>query len=138
MKLSTFHITIDDSRLKFKSHNHEDMFRRYLAQFEGKEVMLELSEKKAKRSGQQNNYMWLYFSIISDDTGFTQNEIHTWAKGKFLTEGIKEVFGDNTRIIKSTADLKVGEFINYLMQIAEEVGIPLPDTTDFLGYSYHK
>lgn len=138
MKIKTFHIQIKDGRMAFKSEQHKEMFMRYLSQFEGKEVMLDIEEKKSKRSGQHNNYLWLYMTIIAEETGYTPNEVHEWAKGKFLTQGIQQVFGANVRIKKSTTELTKGEFCNYLADISNETGIPLPDTQMALGYSYHK
>lgn len=138
MKLSTFHIQIKEGKIAFKSDAHKAMFERYLTQFEGKDVFMEINEKKVTRSGQQNNYLWLYMNIISQETGYTPNEAHEYFKGKYLTEGIKEVFGAKVRIKKSTTELTKGEFSNYLADIFVETGIPLPDTTEYLGYSYHK
>jgi len=138
MKISTFHIQIKNGRMAFKSDTHKEMFERYLSQFEDKEVMLSLEEKKSKRSGQQNNYYWMYITLIAEEKGYTPNEVHEWAKGKFLTLGIQEVFGAKVRIKKSTPGLTIGEFANYLADISLETGVPLPDTTDVFGYSYHK
>ncbi len=96
------------------------------------EVTLNISNKRPKRSLAQNNYLHLYLSLISLSSGHTVEELKAWAKGKFLTKGITEVFGQKTRIVKSTADLNIPEFIELLERIEVETGIPLPPTEPFL------
>jgi len=80
----------------------------------------------------------LYLSIISDETGHSKDELHSFFKGKFLTENIKEILGEKTRITKSTTELSKGEFCSYLVDISSLTQVELPDTTEYFGYSYHK
>jgi len=58
-------------------------------------------------------------------------ELKAWVKGKFLSEGITEVYGDKVRVVKSTADLNISEFMELLERIEEETKIPLPKTDPF-------
>jgi hypothetical protein len=95
-------------------------------------VSLYITNKRPKRSEQQNRYYRLYLSLIALSSGHTEDELHTWAKGKFLTQSVKEVFGDKIREIRSTTDLTIGQFCEYLIKIEEATGIPLPDTTPFM------
>lgn len=95
-------------------------------------VTLNVSSKRPKRSVQQNNYLHLYLSLISVSSGHNMKELKAWIKGKFLTQGISEVFGEKTRIVKDTRELNVGEFVELLERIEEATNIPLPDTTPFL------
>lgn len=131
-------IKIKEGRLVFKSETHENMYQIWLSQYNDKEVFFEIKENKSTRSEQQNKYYWVFLNLISDTTGFTPNEIHEWAKGKFLTEEIKNIFGSATRIKNSTKRLSKGEFIGYLQEISLETEVQLPDTTEYLGYSYNK
>jgi hypothetical protein len=70
-------------------------------------------------------------NIIADETGMNVDELHAWAKGKFLTQEITEVFGDKVRLTKSTTELSKSEFSEYIQNIEIETGIPAPDTTPF-------
>ncbi|KKN06978.1 hypothetical protein LCGC14_1071680 [marine sediment metagenome] len=90
-----------------------------------------LTNKKPKRSEQQNNYYYLYLSLIGTSSGHSIEELAIWAKGKFLSKGITEVFGDKTRIVESSADLNRDEFTEFLNRIEESTGIPLPDPKPF-------
>lgn len=104
----------------------------------GDNVSLYITNKKPKRSTLQNNYYWLYLSLISLSSGFTPNELHDWAKEKFLTtQGIKEVFGEKVRKVKSTTDLTIGEFCEYICLIEDETEIPTPDSGPFLKALTH-
>lgn len=136
--INSFIVQIENGVIKFKSPHHRKLFDNYVAQFNDGAYRLEITDTKSKRSDNQNAYYWMYLGLVSDETGFTPEEIHEWAKGKFLTKDIKELFGDKVRIKSTTTKLKVGEFVEYLMKISQEVGIELPDTSAYLGYSYHK
>jgi hypothetical protein len=121
----------------WRSEEHKKMFRRFLEQFTG-QVRLDINPTKSKRSEQQNRYYWLYLGMVSEATGHTTQELHDWARSKFLTEGIVQIFGDQVRQRASTTSLSVGDFIHYLMQIEQATGIPLPNTEDYFGVSYHQ
>jgi len=143
MKISQFHIKIQDSNIVFKSEDHKTMFKRWLAQWEGQDISLEVSTRKSKRSYEQNRYYWLYLNLIQDETGNkiqdTDTEgLHSYFKGKFLTIRISEIYGDKYRVTKSTSDLSKGEFCSYLIDISNLTGVELPDTTEYFGSSYHK
>lgn len=138
MKIYSFHIKIEKGNIVFKSENHKEMFKRWLAQWNDKEVSLEVTEKKSTRSGEQNRYYWLYLTLIKDETGNDIDDLHSYFKGKFLTKKISEMYGDKFRVTKSTTDLSKGEFCDYLVEISGLTGIELPDTTEYFGYSYHK
>lgn len=98
----------------------------------GDEISLYITNKRPKRSQSQNNYYFLYLSLIVLSSGHTIDELHIWAKGKFLSKGITEVFGDKTRIVNSTTLLTIGEFCEYLCRIEDETKIPCPKTDPFL------
>lgn len=137
-QITRFHIKIEDNNLVFKSEDHKEMFKRWLGQWEGKDVSLEINEKKSKRSDEQNRYYWLYLNLIEKETGHSVEELHSYFKGKFLTKNITELYGDKVRITKSTTELSRGEFVEYLVDISILTGIELPDTTAYFGYSYHR
>jgi len=137
MKIENFIIEIINGVITWKSDHHINLYNKYLQQFDDGEYRLSIVDKKEKRSDQQNRYYWLYLGIMSEDSGYTKDELHKWAKGMFLTENISEVFGKKVRNTKTTTKLKKSDFQEYLINIENETGIPLPDTRAYLGYSYH-
>lgn len=97
----------------------------------GDEGTMKLELKKPKRSALQNAFYWVYLDLVSLSSGHTPMELHTWAKGKFLSKGITEVFGEKVRKVSSTTDLNRSEFVEYLSQIEEATGVPVPDPEPF-------
>lgn len=138
MKINKFHIKVENNNIVFRSEEHKAMFKRFLGQWNGKEVSLDVEEKKNTRSMEQNRYLWLYYGVISDETGFTSGEIHEWAKGTCLPTDIKDMFGSKVRIKKSTIALTKGQMCEFIINIESKTGISAPDTTAYFGYSYHK
>ena len=136
MKIETFIVDITNGKIGFKSNYHKELFDKYLKQFEGKH-RLSIQQVKEGRSEQQHRYYFFYLSLIEQETGNDKEDLHEWAKGKFLSSGITEIFGDKVRKKGSTTTLSKGEFIEYLLKIQEVTGVILPDTTEFYGYSYH-
>ena len=51
-------------------------------------ITLNITNKRPKRSALQNNYFFLYLSLISLSSGHTIKELECWIKGKFLSKGI--------------------------------------------------
>lgn len=94
-------------------------------------------KEKPQRSVQQNRYYWKVCEIISDEIGYTPDEIHALFKSMYLKThhllttktGNKEV-----EIVKSTTDLTTTEFENYLSSIKQwasmELGIYIPDPNE--------
>lgn len=139
MKIYSFHVKIVNNNITFKSETHKEMFKRFLGQWNDREVGLEIIEKKSKRSDQQNRYYWgAYLPILSSETGHTKDELHELFKAKFLTKKISEVMSQKVRITKSTTELSKGEFSDFIANISEFTQIEPPDTTEYFGYSYHK
>lgn len=96
-------------------------------------VTLEIHTRKVKRSEQQNRYYWgVYLPLIASETGERDlDALHELFKGKFLTEGIVEVLGAKVRKKKSTTDLGVGEFCQYIMDIEAFTHIEAPPTENW-------
>ena len=100
---------------------------------DGTKVTLEVHTRKAKRTEQQNRYYWgVYLPIIAKETGeHDLDALHELFKGKFLTEGIVEVLGQKVRKKKSTTELGVGEFCEFIMNIEAETGVAAPPTENY-------
>lgn len=93
-------------------------------------VMVE--KQKNKRTTQQNRYLWLYYNIISDDTGETSEEMHELFKRKFLPAVSKTMFNIDYKVPNSTTGLSKGEFSQYIESIERLTGIPSPSTEEYL------
>lgn len=132
-----------DGKRKFKL-NHPELLTQFLNLHSrvGDTLSIKFTSKRPKRSIQQNNYYWLYLDLISGTSGHTSMELHVWAKGKFLSTGITEVFGEKTRKVNSSTSLTIGEFCHYIIRIEEETKIPAPNTEPFIKAlthnEYHK
>lgn len=138
MNITQFLIKILNGKIEWKSDHQRLLFQKFIAQFSDGNYYIEITERKSTRTTEQNSYYWIYLGMISEQTGYSSEDIHEWAKAKFLTKEIKELFGDKVRSKKSTTKLTKGEFVEYLVEISIATGIELPDTTEFYGYSYHK
>ena len=80
------------------------------------------------RTNPQNNLYWKCLSIISDHTGHSKEELHSYYATKYLGDKI-EIFDEPFVFYKSTALLKKDEFSQYLTDIrfhADDYGITLP------------
>lgn len=97
----------------------------------GDDISAQFTNKRPKRSVNQNNYLHLYLSLIKESCGQPMNALKAWVKGRFLSQGISEVFGDKVRIVKSTSELSISEFAELLNRIEEVTEIPLPDPEPF-------
>lgn len=129
---------MEDEKKKFKI-DHPELLSQFLNLHSrvGDTISIKFTSKRPKRSVLQNNYYWLYLDLISGSSGHTAEELHGWAKGKFLTTGISEVFGEKTRKVDSTTSLTIGEFCEYIMRIEKETNIPSPETEPFLKALSH-
>lgn len=100
---------------------------------DGESVTLEIHSRKPKRSESQNRYYWgVYLPIIAKETGEGDlDALHELFKGKFLAEGIVEVLGEKVRKKKSTTELGVAEFCEFIMNIEGLTGIAAPPTENY-------
>lgn len=116
--------------LKLKSSNY---FKAMLAKFKiGELITLTVSNQRLKRSLAQNAYYWgVYLPMIAEAAGQPVEYLHEYFKGKFLTKQIVEVYGEKVRIRGSTADMSIGEFSQYIMDIQEFTGIEAPPTENY-------
>lgn len=109
-------------------------FQYQLDKFKHKEdVTLIVHNKKPKRTLQQNAYYWgVYLPLIADETGERDiDRLHELFKGKFLTIGVVEVLGEKVRMKKSTTELSVSEFSQYITDIESLTQIEAPPTESF-------
>lgn len=110
--------------------------------FAGKNIEIVIHRKKKHRSVQQNRVQWMYYTMISDVTGYTKDEIHSICKTLFLTtEKVNEKTGSVYSYTKSTTELSTVEHIEYTDQIkqwaAQEFEIVLPDPGEQMDFITH-
>jgi len=90
---------------------------------------------KPKRSSVQNKLYWSWVSIIGNELGYSKEETHLLLADKFLGKiEFTTKQGKQISQIKSTRDLKMGEFTDYLMDIdmfIGDYGINLPYGDDY-------
>ncbi len=100
---------------------------------EDEEVTLMVHNRRPKRTEQQNRYYWgVYLPLISKETGEADlDALHELFKGKFLTEGVVEVLGQKVRKKKSTTELGVAEFSQFIMDIEAETHVAAPPTENY-------
>ena len=119
-------------RIKNKRIQVQRFFQPELEKLEEKSVEIKVVENT--RSSQANRYYWgVLIKIVADWSGFTSDEVHQEFRKKFLT--YEKVHKNKTyKFTKSTVDLKVSEFseylkkcINYTQQELELI-IPEPDS----------
>lgn len=120
-----------DHRLQITS---PEFYQHQLNKFNpGTKVTLVLHTMKSKRSERQNRYYWgVYLPLIAKETGnHDLDALHELFKSLFLTKEIKEVLGRKVRITKSSTELGVGEFCEFIMNIESETGVEAPPTENW-------
>lgn len=101
----------------------------------GDEVSIVLTNRKPKRTEAQNNYWWGVYlpAIIAEGKGMgTALETHEDLARKFLV--IKEWVnsrGQACYIRRSTAELTVGQFCDFIVNVAAETEVEPPPTENF-------
>lgn len=100
---------------------------------DGEKVTLEIHTRKPKRTEQQNRYYWgCYLPLIANETGEKDlDALHELFKGKFLAEGVVEVLGEKVRKKKSTTELGVGEFCQFIIDIETLTQVAAPPTENW-------
>jgi hypothetical protein len=92
----------------------KELFELYLGQFkENDEIKYTISKYSKARSNSQNSYLWgVVYNLLSNETGYTCDEIHDAMKYKFLTISAKPLM-----IVRSTASLSTVELEEYTENI---------------------
>ena len=97
--------------------NNERRFNDNFNIFEGEEIEIRIKVRTNNRSNEQNSLYWKWINIMSEETGFTKEEMHELIKYKFLkrtsinNNGVEEVK------LKSTTTLTVKEFTKLMDDI---------------------
>lgn len=81
----------------------------------GKKILVEVSEKKNKRSNEQNNYYWLFNGQLADflnNAGLRYGEHNIPYTSDLLHSINKQLFG-----VRTTTKMSVGEFCEYMNKL---------------------
>lgn len=99
----------------------------------GDTVTVNITNKRPKRTGQQNRYLWgVYYPEIARETGEQDlDKLHELFKKKFLTTGVHKVLGEEVRMTRSSADLSVNDFIEFIMAIEGLTGVAAPPPQNY-------
>ena len=100
---------------------------------DGEKVTLIITNRWPKRTNQQNRYWWgAVLPMIAAETGEDDLEkLHELFKGMFLTTGIHVVLGQKVRMTKSTTELTVQEFSDFIKKVCNEVSCVPPPTENW-------
>ncbi len=100
-------------------------------------VTLRVERRRAARSVAQNAYLWsTVYAYVSEHTGFTAEEVHEWAKCRFLPKSLafsngNGVVVDAFVIGGSTTQLDTKGMTDYIEAIRtfalENLGLEIPD-----------
>lgn len=105
---------------------NEGEYKAYLSSLVGK-VEVIIQRWHAKRTNRQNAFYWSYLKMVSDDTGFTDEELHELFKQKFLDKRKLQVLGEEIEMYPSTTRLTKKEFAEYMEKISLFCEVPIPD-----------
>ena len=125
--------TVKDKQIVHKEHFWSN-FRRYLDTMKDGEFILNYpKENKQTRSSQQRKYQWgCVYKIISQDTGYTPEEVHQLMGDQFLSYG-----KDGKIFTTSTTTLNTKEMEVYLEKVRNfasmklSIYVPLPNEGKF-------
>lgn len=108
-------------------HNQLQKFK------DGEQVTLVVHNRRPKRSEAQNRYLWgVFYPLIAEETGEQDLErLHELFKSKFLAKGIVEVLGEKVRLKKSSTELSVSEFCEFIIAIQGHTGVVAPPTENY-------
>jgi hypothetical protein len=98
-------------------------------------ITITVTNKRPKRTVSQNNYYWgAYLPAIAEETGeFDVQLLHERFKKAFLLISEKMVYGEVVYKTKSTTDLSVLEFGEFMEKIHALTGIEPPPTENYFA-----
>lgn len=89
---------------------------------------------RRKRSTNQNSLYWAWLGILSQETGYTSDELHELFKRMYLPPVTLEIGTYTVDVPRSTTGLNTLEFSDYMRHIevfaATELGVALPQPDD--------
>lgn len=112
--------------------NNEFGIQDLCKKYEGRKVHMQLIENN--RTPTQNNFYWVYLGVIEAETGNLADDIHEYAKRKFLPPKFIKINGNEIKIPGSTTELTKHEFSEYMDKLCAWSGVAIPNPEE-LGYA---
>lgn len=128
---------IEGGKVRLARREHFDEAVREL---EGRDVLITVRRARAARSTKQNAYLWsTVYSYVSEHTGYTVEEVHEWAKCRFLPKSL--AFADGNGVVVeelvvggSTTRLNTAEMTDYIEAVRtfarENLNVIIPDPSE--------
>lgn len=89
---------------------------------------------RKKRSADQNSLYWKWCGIVADETGNTADDVHEFAKARFLPKHFVTIGEETRETRKTTTKLTTADMSAYMEKFSawaeSEMGIPLPHPED--------
>jgi len=129
------------------SLNNRQLFNDTIACLKDGDYVMEIKERKKKRSNPQNSYLWtvvnsmVFRRFVELGHDVTIEETHAFLKASFnFKEIIKEDTGEVLKIPRGTSELSTIEFNEYIERVIRfgaevlDIYIPLPnEQTELFG-----
>lgn len=132
--IPSFTGVISDGKLDIDNVERMQSHIKSLSRDEPRKVVITIKPYRKSRSNNQNKYYWgVVIAILSDEIGYSTEEMHEALKYKFLlVDNYKEI-----PTVRSTSDLSTIEFEEYMTNVRQwasadlQIYIPLPNETDY-------
>jgi hypothetical protein len=125
---------------KFLEYRKPEYVTEQLQQYpDNRAVIVTVEATGAKRSNQQNSYLWgVVYPIIAEATGYSENEVHEWAKTAYLKPHMIKIKNKVYPVTTSTTSLTVSDMVEYidkLCELAVELGsrVPTPSEAGYIS-----
>ncbi len=128
--MQTFIFQAKEGKMTWGTVYNHQRFLNCLRENEGKDFKIELL--KSTRSLSQNSLYWMYLEIIERETGNSANDLHEYLRRALLAPKSLKVLGKDIKVPQSTTELNKVEFGDYMDKICALVGVPIPDTEQYL------
>lgn len=128
--MANFIFRSKDGVWDFGNEYNYKRFIQHLKENDGREY--KISPLIRTRSLKQNNLYHLFLDVIERETGQLADEVHEWAKRKFLKAREIRINGDKMKIAGTTTVLDSAEFSDYMDRISAIVNVAIPDTETYL------
>ena len=133
MPTPTFYGEVKDGKLKL---NDPNIYHLYIGSLKGRVKIIIKKIRKARTTGQpgeksnMNGYYWIYLTVIATETGDNINDLHEFFKRKLLPPRFTKVLEKNIKLPSTTTNLTGLEMWNYMLEIENLTGIPIPPHPD--------
>lgn len=111
-------------------YENPSLVAEHLKTFTPQDVLtVRIEKRKRDRTLEQNSLYWAILSVIAEETGHTENELHEIFKAKYLPPKFVAYNGQEYMLAPSTTGLSTKEMTTYIDRIileANELNIIIP------------